>query len=72
MIKNDDIQVTARKMADIILNESTGGREGLAENIQSLLGYVNDQRDRHPAAVTLVEAMLQNVFEALEPDQAIL
>lgn len=70
MIKNDN-KSEARKMADIILNEPTVDQERRAETIQGLLGYVSDIRDCHPATASLVEEMLQHIFEALEPDQVI-
>ena len=69
MMKNDDTQVVARNMAAMIL---TNPKDTLAETLQGILCYINENEDRFPAAATLMEAIFQNLCEALEPEQAVL
>jgi hypothetical protein len=68
MIKNDDIQVTAKKMAAMILENSVCG---LGETVQGILCYIVEQQDQYPAAATFMEAVLQNLCDAVEPSQLI-
>lgn len=66
---NNDTQAIARNMAAMILKNP---KDSLAETIQGILCYNVENQDRFPAAVSLMEAILQNLCEALEPEEAIL
>lgn len=68
MIKNDDTQVTAQKMAAMILENPVCH---LGETIQGILSYIVELQGRYPAAASLMEAVLQNLCDAVEPDQLI-
>lgn len=70
MMKNEDIQSTARHLANSLLQGE--GQVSLAEQVQSLLNYAADQRAQYPFAVSIVDATLQYLFESLEPEQVIL
>ena len=66
-MKEDD-KVTAQKMAKMILENPVCP---LAENIQNILCYITDNKDRFPAAANLMEDILQNLCDAVESDQLI-
>ena len=68
MMKNDNTQETAKKMAAMILENPVCG---LGETIQGILCYIVEQQDRYPAAASLMEAILQNLCDAVEPDQLV-
>jgi hypothetical protein len=69
MIKNEVTQAVARNMAAQILENPVCS---LGETIQGILCYIVEQQDRFPEAASLMEAILQNLCEALEPEQAVL
>lgn len=70
MIKNDPAQESAQKMAAMILDHpDTVSR--LGETVQGILCYILENQDRYPAAASLMEAILQNLVEAVEPDQLV-
>jgi hypothetical protein len=68
MIKNEDTQAVARNMAAQILENP---KDSLGETIQGICTYIAEQQDRFPAAASLMEAILQNLCDAVEPDQLV-
>ena len=67
MFKNEDTQI-AQKMAAMILENPV---EGLGETIQGFLCYITENQDRFPAAANLMEDILQNLCDTVEPDQLV-
>jgi hypothetical protein len=70
MIKNDTAQESAQKMAAMIL-EHPDTVSRLGETIQGILCYIVENQGLYPAAASLMEAVLQNLIEAVEPDQLV-
>ena len=70
MMKNEDIQSTARHIADSILRGES--LVGPAEQVQVLLSFSADNWSQYPFATSVVDGVLQYLFEALEPEQVIL
>ncbi len=69
MMKNDmQAQESAQKMAAMILANPVCD---LGETIQGILCYILESQDRYPAAANLMEAILQNLCDAVEPDQLV-
>jgi hypothetical protein len=68
MMKNDNTQESAKKMAVMILENPVCD---LGETIQGILCYILENQDRYPAAATFMEAILQNLCDAVEPDQLV-
>lgn len=74
MIENDDIQVTAQKIAaELLATHSAPNYESLAECIQGFLGCIADNTFRgNHHFVAILEAIVQILCETLEPEQVIL
>jgi len=70
MIKNDTAQesASAQKMAAMILENPVCG---LGETIQGILCYILEMQDSYPAAANYMEDVLQNLCNAVEPDQLV-